>query len=208
MSPTQRWLGLSDRIAELNSTFIPVEEDSENDEDPAEYDQSTHDNAAAFLLLAHAAIESFIEGCCEEAAASLVATWKQNDSGIQRVLALLAFSDGPNQLKDDSYSLFGMDNLEVDKVIIDAHRLYCRIIVRNNGLKESNLRRLLLPLGIDPSEVSDEFLADMNKLGSTRGEHAHEGLGARVLQDPVESRELLSRIMDGLESLNDRLQEL
>ncbi|WP_329056510.1 hypothetical protein OG511_02505 [Streptomyces sp. NBC_01453] len=70
---------------------------------------------------------------------------------------------------------------------IDAHRR--RVLKENNGIKPSNLNRLLLPLGFRDGFFTQQFRDKMNELGEQRGQVAHSS-GAMVTLVPTGSGEL------------------
>lgn len=206
MSAADRWERLENRISVLSETFLPAHDVSE-DEDADDYDHSVYDNTVAFILLAHAAIESYIEDCCEEAVDSLISRWKRDGPEHAGICIFIGNVEVGGRLSSGTYSFLGSEMLELDKMIDEARTSYGKILKRNNGLREGNLRRLLLPLGFSPGHLDYDFVHDVDAFGRIRGQHAHDGLGAKVYPDPTETRDQIDRIMKGLKCLKAEFLE-
>ncbi len=188
------------RTRDLRSSFLPKP-------DPVgSYSSSDYDRTAAFLLLAHAEVEWFIERRCLDIASMAVTNWTIDSAPRSTLVALAAFSHagGQSGLPDPGRS----GPPQIREVIDEAKKAYSYVVNNNNGLKEENLLKLLLPVGLRESQFPSGFLADMNTFGTNRGDHAHKGIGARTPPDPVDALKLVTRVVLGLRRLDVQLLKL
>ena len=66
-------------------------------------------------------------------------------------------------------------------MVIDlAQNQFLQRIKDNHGIKENNFYVLVLPTGIDPSELDATWIANLNNFGSLRGEVAHQSKKATL----------------------------
>ena len=59
-----------------------------------------------------------------------------------------------------------------ESALAEAKKAYSKTVHDNNGIKEANLIRLLLPVGLRESQFPQGFLPDMETFGTRRGDHA------------------------------------
>ncbi len=193
-------LALVHRIRDLRSAFLPPTDPT------GSYSAAEYDRTAAFLLLAHAEAEWFVERRCLEVAAAAVAAWSADSAPRSTIVALAAFSHsgGKSALPDPGRA----GPPQIREVVDEAKRTYSTVVDQNNGITEENLLRLLLPLGLREFQFPTGFLVDMNTFGSHRGDQAHVGVGARTPPDPGDARNLATRIVLGLRRLDRHLLRL
>ncbi|WIY05102.1 hypothetical protein QRX60_15130 [Amycolatopsis mongoliensis] len=96
-------------------------------------------------------------------------------------------------------------NFQSDPIpLAEAIKRHKKVVKENNGVKETNVRRLLLPLGYRESFFVPGLLNDLNNFGAARGDVAH-GPGSTVgLQHkPSGSTEItrIKKLEHGLEML-------
>lgn len=170
------------------------------------YSDAEYDLVASFVLLCHAEVEWYLEQRCLEVVSAAVSAWLLDSKPRSTVIALAAFApdSGPKWLPSPGQS----GPPQIRAVISAAKRSYSQMVDKNNGVNETNLVALLLPLGIRESDLASTFLADMNAFGSRRGDQAHRGIGARSPLDPADAVALLTRILLGLRRLDRRLSRL
>ena len=188
------------RIQELRSAFLPAPDPTGN------YSKPDYYRTAAFLLLAHAEVEEFLEQRCLEVASAAVAAWTVDSVPRSTIVALAAFSHAKGKAALPKPGQTGRP--QIREVLDSAKRSYSLVVHKNNGVKEENLLNLLLPLGIRESQIPTDFLNAMNTLGSIRGGYAHRRVGAQTPPDPVDSMKLTTRVVCGLWRLDDHLLRL
>lgn len=190
---------LINRIRDLRATFLP-------DRDPVgNYLPADYDRIAAFLLLGHAEVESFIEQRCLEIASEVVAKWAADSEARSTIVALTAFShrQGQSGLPES-----GAGRSRIREVVDEAKKSYSAVVHKNNGIKEKNLLELYLPLGLRESQFPSGFLAAMDTFGTERGGFAHTGIGSQTPPDPVEALNRVTQAVVGLWRLDRHLLAL
>lgn len=191
---------LRSRIDKLEEAFLPRPDPT------GTYSTAEYDRTAAYLLLVHAEVESFIEERCLDVMSTVVEAWIRDYKPRSTIVALAAFAHtGGDKSIPQAVE---PRRPQIREVIDGAKRSYSSIVNRNNGLKETNLLALLLPIGIRESQISSSFLADMNTFGARRGAQAHRGFGSQTPPDPVDAKNLIERVKTGLCDLDRHLKKV
>jgi hypothetical protein len=98
----------------------------------------------------------------------------------------------------------------LDERVDTACKTYDEFVRKDNhGLRERNLLRVLLPIGVRESDLDPIWVGQMDTFGVMRGIIAH--VAARAVRnppDPVNAREQVARVMDGLADLDALLGRL
>ena len=81
------------------------------------------------------------------------------------------------------------------------------MVQSNHGIKETNLCRLILPLGTSDSLLDRAWLGTMNTFGQKRGEVAHTSAAVANVADPVTEKSLIRLVMTGIETVDSDLQK-
>lgn len=118
--------------------------------------------SAAFIVLAHAEIESAIELECRRTSTLL-------RNSAEPALAVLAW--GFAMLNDNINVIRKKGKLPVE-MLIDS---YEKIVSSNHGIKEHNINLLLAPLGVDLDALKTDILV-LDTFGEKRGDLAHKPL--------------------------------
>lgn len=88
-------------------------------------------------------------------------------------------------------------------VVEFAKDWYQNRIKQNNGIKEDNLKKLVLPLGVDWTGIHPGWVADMNSFGSSRGDVAHQTVGVQKAINPQDDYNLVNgSLLPGLAQLD------
>ncbi len=213
MSVSVRYKELTTAISTLRNHFLPPVFDP-----TGTYDDKTIAYARAFRILAHAEIEHFLEDRTLEVARSALNKWKQNATANTTLLSLLAFSGCMMNYPPDSISPAqpnAADNhkkaIELDSRIDQASRQFHTAISENHGIKEKNVLRLLLAVGIKTSSIDQFLLIQLNSLGEKRGEAAHQSLFSNKVSHPPDPKSELDQvnlIINSLEAIDLELNIL
>lgn len=191
---------LERRYKELRKQFLP-----KNFSKTGNYSVSQYSAAAAFRLLFHSEMESYLENFAldtlNEIEASVVGGVASR--GGSAVLCLY---------KADGMGGIPTQVSEIDpKPFLTRTQLKCiyelrRRIDANRGVKSHNLLSMFVPLGVSEPSVEEQFLIDLNTLGARRGDVAHKGLNAITsLPDPKEEKLLAERIIRSLATFEELL---
>lgn len=181
---------LRENEADLAEALLP------EDPDPTEpLPQKAGFLTHAYLVLACAIIEEFIENCFEQFVVDATAAAGDSYAGCFVTLAARFSGD-----------LIGQHAGALPPARIAApvlQGLYSSKVVRvNNGLKRRNVEALAKPLGL-LSEIEDKcesLLGPADALGAKRGAVAHIGNVTEEIR-PHEARALVSEVLDNLDSL-------
>jgi len=208
MTQSIRFNELKNGIENLKADLLPS-----NFTDVFEYTREEITKTIAFRVLAHAEIESYLEDRAEEIALNAIKQWKNNGIVNRTLISLLAFSDikmdkPPDKIRPIQQSQVSVwdDKVQLNNKIESAVSNFFYAINKNNGIKEENIMRLLLPIGIDCNEFDQVLINDLNSFGTKRGQAAHKrSLDYRTTEqiDPKEELFKVESILTNLTNLED-----
>jgi hypothetical protein len=205
MESSERYQQLIKTLDLLRRHLLPEELDASKI-----YPEGTYIRVRAYLVLAHAEIESFLEGRVEEVVRQANKIWKTDKKVSKPLLALVAFSG--RQMEEPPPSLKPAKaaqqkewdkKLSLTERINIATRAFYEALKNNHGIKEENVLRLLLPIGLEVNDLDQFWLTNMNDFGKTRGEMAHTSFyGTQYQSNPKNEYDNISRLLEGLEALD------
>jgi|SRR5688572_30297842 len=135
-------------------------------------------DVAAFVVLAHGAIENFVEGIGYWTLESLERSWINKKRASRSLVSLLLYSTSPGDDSADELSVF--DNIRTR--LIEAKSTNSKSIEKNNGIAPRNLRTIFRPLGIDVPD-DPKLTGSLELLVSMRHQWAHQfRFGAKVVK--------------------------
>ena len=172
MAFSPQYLSLCKRIAELRRNLLPATFDP-----MGIYHAEVYDKTRGFVALVHAEIENYIEDRCLEIANQSVQPWNG-----QRITNRVIFSlhtvcyTGWSELGGKPENLSVPTNqLSVEARLGDALGQYKKVVGENHGIKEDNLKWLLVPLSIRlKGDLDENWLTSMSNFGSLRGGIVHQ----------------------------------
>ncbi|MGW4273789.1 HEPN domain-containing protein [Streptomyces seoulensis] len=201
---SSRFQELEKRIGELRQCFLP------KDFDPTGlYDDAVYEHTRAFRVLAHAEFESFIEDRVVEVIDEAVSDWKAGGFISLSLLAAVAYRESvspiASSLSEATARPARYPTLEgrVDAARSDIHR-YARN--QNHGIKEKNLLRLLLPVGIQESDMNSAWVSATESWATARGDAAHKGAKMQVRPDPQNELKTVGIVLDGFRDVDEQMQ--
>jgi hypothetical protein len=197
---SNRYTDLKHRLEELSTgllPFLPAPPASKISFTPIELDLTR-----AYIVLAHAEIESF----CEDIALTKAAKARQDFHNYGRVTPVLRKLTAYYALKKNRP---WSDVLSPQRDVVDsAFMSFSETIRQNHGIKRENLEKLFYPLGVFESHLSATWIAQMDTFGSNRGTWAHKSVRALNPPDPMSERSNVGLILQGLLLLDRRLSIL
>ena len=211
MAASAAFAVLEARVELLRKLFLPDEFDP-----TGSYSDEQTTRTFAFRLLAHAEIEGFLEDRAKELAKIALAGWRTSRRPSTTLVALMAFSgldhrpppptlSPPQPSKAKSWP----QEVDLDERVAAAVTAFNRRMSQNHGIKEENLLRILMPIGLGTDDIDQTLLAELNSLGSDRGATAHSsGQHVTTIPDPKNELERVRRILEGLEGVDTTLGEL
>ena len=203
MPNTKRYVDLSNRIKKLKKHFIPKLNEL------GLYSERHNDHVRAFRLLVHAEFEAYLEDIAIFVVDKANRKWKEKGKPSITVLSLLIFSqtsldDPPSSVKDQKI-------ITLDSKIDEAIKSFKAIknkIGGNDGIKEKNILRLLLPIGLSIEEIDRTWLNTINSFGRERGLVAHTSHKVQDLIDPTSELQTVDIILNGMKELDAKLKKL
>jgi len=165
------------------------------------YTDLQYDQTRAYQLLVHAEVEACLEDLAGGTANSAVTDWL-NDGRPRSCIAHLLLHEDHDQLPNN------WANMTIQDRVAKARDRYLTSLTKNHGLKERNLFRILLPLGVHERDLSPTWLATMNSFGTARGETAHSAKNVQTPPDPVAERQRVKQILHDLISVDTLLVSL
>jgi hypothetical protein len=177
--PSRQYTDMQSRIEDLKSRFVDFEI-------PFERDATVHelDCIAAFRLLVHAEVETFIEDRIKHAISEVSRTWKQHRAFGQCLLHMM-IKWLPVMAKEGKPT-----NIPMDRAELDLRVEYCvgkakDEVNENNSIKRDALLRMSFSAGLLPEDLSEPLLTALDGYGRERGDVAHQSVGrVRTLYAP------------------------
>jgi hypothetical protein len=202
MPRSARFRELQTRITELRQRVLPKSFDP-----TGSYPARIHDRARGFRLLAHAEIEACLEDLAVDTVNAVYTDWLQDRRPRTTLTALATFSEKrfspPEALPPDPKALPLRMRLD------EARKAYVTWVkMKNNGIREENVLRILLPVGIREFELDAAWLATIDSFGQARGATAHSAGRPQTPPDPAAELQTVRDIVKGITPLDRRLNQL
>jgi hypothetical protein len=205
MARSTRLRELERRLNELRRHLLPAQFDP-----TGAYSARVIDRARSYRLLAHAEIEACVEDLVRDLVSKSYAAWELDKRPRTCLLALVSFYDDkfpriPEAMPATLSRVtpgFMKDRIEI------AKNSYGRAVQQNNGVKEKDLLRLLLPVGIQDYELDRTWLATIDSFGSVRGDTAHQSMRTQQPPDPANELAIVRQIVAGLRQLDELCAKL
>jgi hypothetical protein len=191
------YVALEARLEELRLQFVDF--DIPPDRSPTSQELSL---IAAFKLLIHADIQTYIHDSIIKKINKSVNDWKNNRT-VSRCMFHLIFrwsteNDGRYPDVKDSG---GFDRLL--KVCIARAKLE---VAENNSIKRDAFLRLSFSAGLLTDEISGTLLGELDSFGKARGDVAHQSAGrVRTLNSPEVEAEFAKNIVKLLKDFDGYL---
>ncbi len=211
MPQSNRYRQLKTRLTELKNHLLP-----NNFSATGNYTERQQDRARGYRLLVHAEIESYLEDVSRETVTKAIRQWKSNYQPSIVIVSFLASYHSSWSLTSeiDNADLIqaarSRKNLKdsIDEIIDLAQRQFTQKIRNNHGVKDKNIKTLILPTGIDLAALDQTWLTNLDDFGAKRGEVAHK---ARRVQDginPKDEYEFVQLLLNGLGELDRKIVAL
>lgn len=190
------------RITELRRHTLPAEFDQTGSYSPRKIDR-----ARGFRVLAHAEIESCLEDLAGETVDAAYKGWWLDQQPRTTLISLMAYCERNFPSREALAEDGGHDMRE--RITAAKNEFMRWVRVENHGIKERNVLKLLLPVGIREHEIETAWLATIDSFGSDRGTTAHQSASKpQALPDPKSELETVKAIVKGMIPIDRRLAEL
>lgn len=164
-----------------------------------------HLRAISFRLVVHGEIEAFLEDRSLEILDHAWKEWLTYRLPSNVIIGLLSYSEVATSFPPDKLGIAGNKKAYDDlHIVLEKAQAVWRYSHRNNnGIKESNVLALFLPLGISHTSLDSTLLADLSSYGSARGEVAHSSNATvSTCADPKIEFEKATKLVEQLKDLD------
>jgi hypothetical protein len=194
MTPSIYFKDLESRVEFLRKNFL-------NFDDIESPQPENQDKLKSFKLLVHAEVESYLENIVNDMISINKKQWKKKKI-TPSLYYLILFSSakfgGEKKIAD----------LSVKKRIDNNIASFEALISQNNGIKEKNLMKLFIPLGIDFQSLDQSWISTIDSYGSSRGDIAHKSYSVQVQLDKTSEGKNVTIILEGIKELDIKVQKL
>lgn len=212
MASSREFRLLEKRLSQLRDTLLPRLFDP-----TGKYTAVEIDSALGYRLLAHAEIEIYLEEISKNIVLKSVKYWVRNRKPTPTLIATLAsyhsgwkFNDDSNHNEIIEIAKTRSEKNSLKNIIDNAATQYVNKVKGNHGVKEENLKVLLLPTGIDWDGLDPTWVLDMTNFGELRGKSAHTSSYKYTVSEinPKDEYDRVNGLLVGLKILDHKLQEL
>ena len=179
-----------------------------------DYSDRQLDRARGFRLLAHAEIEAYLEDIGLDKAKEVVDQWKNSKTTTDALFCLVAhyhvgFEVADEEVLDEAFTVSSRKRVadEIADVANRALTQYGSIVSSNNGVKEENLLRIVLPIGIRKGDLDSTWITDLQEFGKKRGTLAHKSVSTHHPINPQQEWNDVLNLLVGLENLDGLVSE-
>lgn len=181
-----------------------------------DYTERQRDHARGYRLLAHAEIESYLEDVSRATVTEAIRLWKKEGQPTKQLISFLAsyhssWSVSDNVANEEIIRIAkSRTNIKesVEKVIDLAQTQFLQRVKENHGIKENNFHMLIVPTGIDPSELDATWITNLDNFGNLGGAVAHNTKRATGEINPQDEFTTVAKLISGLGELDKRLCQL
>lgn len=172
------------------------------------------DRSRGYRVLVHAEIEAYLEDITFEAARTGVSNWTRTKKISDCLFCLvLSYHSGFDVNNFDDGPQFSSEHRpkmkhSAEQIVQKALQQYQQIHAANNGIKEENLLRLVVPIGVRKDELDDLWITNLNEFGKRRGDIAHKAVKAHQQIDPQSELQDVTALVTGLLKLDQLVAKL
>jgi hypothetical protein len=163
MPNSARYNKLVSRVTFIEKNLLPSEKVSGN------YTRKEQDFIRAYILLVHAEIEAYFEDAVKEVVVKARNKWSAERKKSACLLGIMSFVATELNWEKESETNRNSIEFRINKSV--SH--FIAKLNKNHGIKSDNIKSLLLPIGVENSELDQTWLNTMDSFGSTRGGIAH-----------------------------------
>ncbi|WP_405810361.1 HEPN domain-containing protein [Streptomyces sp. NBC_01520] len=198
--PSVRFKVLSRRVSELRENLLPREFSA-----IGLYSNRVYERARGFRVLAHAEFESYVEDRAIEVVNDAHVIWGKSGDIRPCLLALMAHREAkmniPDAISDLTDRVQKFPTLHA-RIEFEKRQYTHYVKKQNHGIKERNLLRLLLPLGVTKDEFDSTWLTATESWASSRGEIAHTSAKVQVQINPRSELDTVREILKGFKRID------
>ena len=202
---SEHFISLSENLDEIETTFLSIDNRLDG-----LYDLQELTMARAYGLLAHAEIEYYFENVAREIVLKSYKKWISDKKSSHVLMSIAAFLNVKEQIPENVSDEKINKNEEglIENRLKDCVKKYMSIIDHNHGIKEMNLLKILLPIGIHLNDIDHTFLISADSFGHYRGELAHNSIKTKSLTDPFAKKKEVDNLLTEIRKLDDKMSSL
>jgi hypothetical protein len=212
--PSAQYRNLTKQIAALRTALLP----RDLNVDLSKLKPRLSIRALAFRVLSHAELENYFESRATEISTTIDQAWRNRRSITYPTLCMLGFSGIDMKLPPESFEAPAnkkqtdwRELMEIDDRLKKAITAYHYFVTQqNNGVKEQNLVRILVPLGFDIQTLDKLFVAELDNFGTLRGSAAHQSCAGHIQSgvNPKDEHAAVKRLLTGLIGIDVELSRV
>ena len=173
------------------------------------YTEKEINSVRGYRLLIHAEIESYFEDIAENLAVKSLNNWRKTKKPSHVVSSILAFIKSSQKKQDIPESFDDRQRAFIEGRVTACVASYISMLKQNNGIKQKDILRILLPLGIEETEIDSTWLTEMDLFGKERGDVAHKSIGVQISIDPAtEQQKIHNNILPEIKQLDLKIKKL
>jgi hypothetical protein len=183
---------LKKRVERLANSLLPADVLS------GTYSDKQEDQIHAYIVLAHAEIEEFLERLAQY----VLDRARRNSTPPQCVPVisrLILYKSARGNEK--------IDGITVES-IASAVTYYENILTRNHGIKADNLFKMYMPLGLTHDDFDPVLMQELDAFGTLRGGIAHTAARLKQGSSPSKERRKVESIVAELSHLDQKIRAL
>lgn len=203
--PSGLFVALEQRLKELAACFIVEKADYDA------YTRADHDMALAYVLLASAAIENYVEQRCLQVAKTGCERFSKGQPTTtgRAVLEWFILLQG---FRGSNYATVPVDDADLQKaksLLPDAASAFSKEVKKIHGIKGADFQRLVRPVGLRDEQFAPMLIDLLDALASQRDTASH-GLvkRAKTLRDPAAERAQVEQIVTELQEVDAALEHV
>ncbi len=190
MTNSQMYRQLENRIKAIERLYLPAIRLN------GKYSKKEQDNIRAYLLLIHAEIEAYFEEISGNKATTAFNNWKKNRTKSNVLLSLVSFHEHK------------IDEKNIEQRVKKALTAFFYNLRQNHGIKEENILSMLLPVGLEYSEIDATWLNTITSFGTNRGEIAHTAAKVQQPLDPAMLKTKVGKILGEIKTIDKKLKKI
>jgi hypothetical protein len=183
---------LKKRVERLANSLLPP------DNPAGSYTDREKDQIHAYIVLAHAEIEDFLERL-----ARYIADRARRDSTpplcAPVISRLILYKSARSKEKIDAVSTDSVSG---------AVEYFENILEQNNGVRSENLFRMFMPLGLTHDDFDAVLMQNLDAFASHRGGIAHTAARLQQGSSPSNEKRKVENIVSGLSHLDQKIRGL
>lgn len=208
MPNSQEFKSLARRVGQLKKHLLPRPFSQ-----IGAYSDAEQDCARGFRLLVHAEFESFIENAAQRVITAGIKNWKQTRIPGNLLLAFITCYHSAwiefdelhtKQIIELARSRKAVKE-RIEEIVDLAQTQYINRLKENHGIRDKNLKTLLLPTGLDFTTLNQTWLTAMDEFGKARGAIAHLPVGTTGSVNPEDEFKRVKELLIGLRELDEKL---